>query len=301
MASCAARCKAATLVRLRWNVISHLPRRAYVFRMTRIFGLTLALLPATLLPCGAEVLRQEDIVKAELLPGWRETDGRQMAALHLQLRDDWKTYWRAPGDAGVPPEFDWSGSENLGNVRPIWPRPDLFEFQGMQTIGYQNSLVLPLEITPLDASQPVVLRASIDLGLCKDICVPAQLVLGDDLPMPGAPDPLIATALRSLPQDGPSAGLANLACTSEVIDDGLRVTARMTLPQGSGSETVVMEPQAPVWVSDAVVSREGDVLIAAADFVPPPGESFDLQPETLRLTVLDDSRAVEVTGCPLQR
>ena len=268
--------------------------------MTRTLTLALALLPVPLLPCGAEVLRQDDIVKAELLPGWREENGRQMAALHLQLRDEWKTYWRAPGDAGVPPEFDWSGSENLASVRPIWPRPDLFEFQGMQTIGYQHSLVLPLEVTPLDASKPVVLRASIDLGLCKDICVPAQLVLGDDLPMPGAPDPLIAMALRSLPQDGPSAGLADLACTTEALDDGLRVTARMTLPQGSGPETVVMEPQAPVWVSDATVSREGDVLIAAADFVPPPGQIFDLQPEILRLTVLDGSRAVEVTGCPLR-
>ena len=269
--------------------------------MTRTIALALALLPATLLPSGAEVLRQEDIVKAELLPGWREADGRQMAALHLQLRDEWKTYWRAPGDAGVPPEFDWSGSENLASVRPIWPRPDLFDFQGMQTIGYQHSLVLPLEVTPLDPSKPVVLRASIDLGLCKDICVPAQLVLGDDLPMPGAPDPLIATALRSLPQDGASAGLADLACTTEQIEDGLRVTARMTLPQGSGPETVVMEPQSPVWVSDATVSREGNVLIAAADFVPSPGQSYELQPDALRLTVLDDTRAVEVTGCPLLR
>lgn len=300
MAPCRGLCNPATAVALRWNVISHCRGGAYVRHMTRILALALALLPATLLPCGAEVLRQEDIVKAELLPGWREADGRQMAALHLQLRDEWKTYWRAPGDAGVPPEFDWSGSDNLASVRPIWPRPNLFEFQGMQTIGYQHSLVLPLEVTPLDASKPVVLRASIDLGLCKDICVPAQLVLGDDLPMPGAPDPLIALALRSLPQDGPSAGLADLACTTEALDDGLRVTARMTLPQGSGPETVVMEPEAPVWVSDATVSRDGNVLIAQADFVPSPGQSFDLHPDTLRLTVLDEARAVEVTGCPLR-
>ena len=58
--------------------------------MTRTFtlALALALLPVPLLPCGAEVLRQDDIVKAELLPGWREENGRQMAALHLQLRDE---------------------------------------------------------------------------------------------------------------------------------------------------------------------------------------------------------------------
>ncbi len=293
-------CNPATAETLRRNVISHSGGRAYVQGMTRILALALALLPATLLPCGAEVLHQDDIVKAELLPGWRESDGRQMAALHLQLRDEWKTYWRAPGDAGVPPEFDWSGSENLASVRPIWPRPDLFDFQGMQTIGYKHSLVLPLEVTPLDPSKPVVLRASVDLGLCKDICVPAQLVLGDDLPVPGAPDPLIAAALGNLPQEGSSAGLVDLACSTAPIKDGLRVTARMTLPQGIGPETVVMEPEAPVWVSDATVRREGDVLIAVADFVPGPGQAYDFTSETLRLTVLDEARAVEVTGCPLR-
>ena len=83
------------------------------------------------------------------------------------------------------------------------------------------------------------------------------------------------------------------------IRDGLRVTASMVLPAGQGPETVVMEPAAPVWVSDAVVTRAGDSLTATADLVPLPGQPFDLDPATLRLTMLSTGRAIEVTGCPL--
>ncbi len=263
-------------------------------KRTALFALTLIASPA-----GAEMLRQEDILQAELRPGWREADGRQIAALHLRLAQGWKTYWRAPGDAGVPPEFDWSASTNLGQVHLHWPRPELFDFQGMQTIGYAQELVLPVEITPQDPSQPVTLHAAVALGLCKDICMPAEVTLAGRLAMPGAPDALIAAALTDQPIPGDKAGLTALKCAVEPIRDGLRVTASMVLPAGQGPETVVMEPAAPVWVSDAVVTRAGDSLTATADLVPLPGQPFDLDPATLRLTMLSTGRAIEVTGCPL--
>jgi DsbC/DsbD-like thiol-disulfide interchange protein len=75
-------------------------------------------------------------------------NGGHMAAVELQLAPGWKTYWRSPGDAGIPPSFDWSGSENVKSVRLHWPAPEVFEANGMQTIGYHERLVLPVEITP---------------------------------------------------------------------------------------------------------------------------------------------------------
>ena len=114
--------------------------------------------------------------------------------------------------------------------------------------------------------------------------------------MPGAPDALIAAALTDQPIPGDKAGLTALKCAVEPIRDGLRVTASMVLPAGQGPETVVMEPAAPVWVSDAVVTRAGDSLTATADLVPLPGQPFDLDPATLRLTMLSTGRAIEVLG-----
>lgn len=265
--------------------------------------LTLALL-ATIVTAPA--LRAEtipapgDLIRAELLPGWREPDGRHFAALHLRLAPQWKTYWRAPGDAGIPPQFDWSGSENLGRVTVHWPRPTVFDFEGMTTIGYLQDVVLPVEVEPQDPSRPMHLQARVDLGICKDVCVPAEVSMEGALPAPGAADAAIAAALAARPLDSTTGGIEMADCSVAEISDGLQVTARLRLPPGPAAETVVMEPGAPVWVSDSTVSRDGNLLTAVADMVPGPGQSFTLDPAALRLTVLSGSHAVELIGCPLR-
>lgn len=243
-----------------------------------------------------------EILRAELRPGWREADGRHFAALRLELAPHWKTYWRAPGDAGIPPEFDWSGSQNLAGLRIHWPSPEVFDFQGMQTIGYRHEVILPVEITPRDPAAPVTLNASVALGLCNDICMPATLALDLALPDRGAPDPLIAGALAAQPRPAVEAGLAGLRCRVDPIEDGLRITALFDMPQLAATEKVVFEPDHPVWVSDATVTRQGRALMAVADVVPPPGAPVFVDMARLRLTVLDaagPARAVEVTGCPV--
>lgn len=242
---------------------------------------------------------QSDVLRAELRPGWREADGRYMAALHLSMAPHWKTYWRAPGDAGIPPEFDWSGSLNLDKVTIHWPRPEVFDYQGMQTIGYLQEVILPVEITPQDPAQPVALQVEVELGVCNDICMPASLMLHEPLPAQGALDPAISAALAQRPMTADEAGVTRLSCAVEDIEDGLRITAQLDMPRLSGTETVVMEPAGGVWVSDTRVGRVGDALTAVADIVPPRDGTYMFDPSALRLTVLAEGRAVEMTGCPL--
>ncbi|TKA98239.1 hypothetical protein FAZ78_02045, partial [Cereibacter changlensis] len=148
------------------------------------------------LPIPAAATTQDEILRAAVLPGWRSDSGTHIAALRLTLAPGWKTYWRSPGDAGIPPLFDWAGSENVRSVRFHWPRPHVFDLNGMQSIGYKGELVLPLEVTAIDASQPIRLRANVELGVCRDICVPAALTLDAALPMQGAADAVIDAALR---------------------------------------------------------------------------------------------------------
>ena len=89
---------------------------------------TLALLAAPAL-----ATTQDDVLSAQLRPGWQMENGGHMAAVELQLAPGWKTYWRSPGDAGIPPTFDWSGSDNVRSVRIHWPAPLVFDANGMQT------------------------------------------------------------------------------------------------------------------------------------------------------------------------
>jgi DsbC/DsbD-like thiol-disulfide interchange protein len=109
-----------------------------------------------------------------LLTGWAEDEGARIAGLSIELAPGWKTYWRQPGDAGVPPRFDWSGSDNVAEVTVIWPRPHAFDSFGYRTIGYKDAVTLPLRVVAVDPSMPVTLRLSFDYGVCSDICVPAR-------------------------------------------------------------------------------------------------------------------------------
>lgn len=262
-----------------------------------LLAATLAALAAA--PVGAEVTSQDDVLAAVLLPGWQLPGGAHMAALELDLAPGWKTYWRSPGDAGIPPQFDWSGSRNVRSVRLHWPAPSVFHVNGMQTIGYHDRLVLPAEIVAIDPSQPVVLSARVDLGVCRDICMPASLALEAVIAPPGAPDDRIRAALGARPETPSEAGLTAIGCDVEPIADGLRLTATLDLPARGSAETVAFETADPsVWVAEAVSERRGRRLIAATELVPPSGEPFALDRSGITVTVIDEAGAVEIAGCP---
>lgn len=245
--------------------------------------------------------QQTDVIRAaSILPGWRSESGTRMAAFSLTLASGWKTYWRAPGDSGIPPRFDWSGSRNVASVQIHWPRPEIFAVNGMQQIGYHDQLVLPIEITPRDPALPVHLKAQIALGVCKDICVPASLSLSAALAGAGAPDKAIHTALKARPQSAAEAGLVSIACDVAPIADGLALRARIGLPDQGGPEMVVFETaDATVWVAPSTTSRDGSVLTARSEMVATTGAPFALDRSGVIVTVLGRTRAVEIRGCPV--
>jgi DsbC/DsbD-like thiol-disulfide interchange protein len=272
-------------------------------RMIRISpALTLALaLAAGLAALPALAQTQGDVLTGRVLPGWRAAGGHYMAAISLTLSPGWHTYWRSPGETGIPPVFDWSASRNLKSVALHWPSPQVIAQNGSISIGYLDGLTLPVEVVPIDPAQPVELALKLDLGVCHDICVPAALALNATLEGPGAADRAISAALKSGPQSGASAGVTGLTCDVAAIDDGLRVTARLQMPaQGDGAgETVVIEAGEPgVWVSSAATDRQGEALSAIADLVPPVGKPFALDRSGLVVTVLAEGRSVEMRGCP---
>jgi DsbC/DsbD-like thiol-disulfide interchange protein len=242
---------------------------------------------------------QDDVLSAQLRPGWQMENGGHMAAVELQLAPGWKTYWRSPGDAGIPPSFDWSGSENVKSVLLHWPAPEVFEANGMQTIGYHERLVLPVEITPQDPSRPVRLSLVMALGVCDEICLPALLELSSDLAPPGAPDASIRAALTSRAATASEAGVTSVACSVDPINDGLRLTARVRLPDPGRPEVVAFETaDRNVWVAEAITQREGGDLVSMTELVPPNGAPFALDRSGITMTILAAGSAIEVKGCP---
>src|SRR5499427_9776210 len=98
-----------------------------------------------------------------------------LGGIAFQLQPGWKTYWRTPGDSGVPPRFDFSKSENVDAVTVLWPAPLMFDDgAGGHALGYHDKVVLPLRIVVKNADKPVTLRAAINYAVCNKICIPVD-------------------------------------------------------------------------------------------------------------------------------
>jgi DsbC/DsbD-like thiol-disulfide interchange protein len=255
-------------------------------------------LVASALPLHAGGGVPDDLIRAEVLRGWTTDRGTRMTALRLDLAPGWKTYWRAPGDAGIPPDFDWSGSRNLGAVALHWPAPDIFDSYGVRTIGYADELVLPIELTPREPGAPIRLSARLSLGVCETVCVPAELTFHATLDGPGRSDPAIHAALAARPVSAARAGVGTVDCALEPIADGLRLTARIAVPPLGGAEVALVETaDRSVWVSEPSAERRGDALTVTADLVAAQGAPLLLDRSGLRFTLLGQGRAVDVQGC----
>ncbi|TPQ38764.1 cytochrome C biogenesis protein [Bradyrhizobium guangdongense] len=98
-----------------------------------------------------------------------------LGGIAFQLQRGWKTYWRSPGDSGVPPRFDFSKSDNVEAVTVLWPAPLKFDDgAGGHSIGYHDLIVLPLRIVAKAADKPVTLRAEINYAVCEKLCIPVE-------------------------------------------------------------------------------------------------------------------------------
>lgn len=249
------------------------------------------------LPVSASPL--DDVVSLTVLPGWELPDGQRMAALRLTLAPGWKTYWRAPGDAGIPPQFDWQGTRNMQTVRVSWPTPEVFFEYGMRSIGYQSDIVLPLTITPKRSDKPIRLRGELALGVCSDICVPHSLNIEALLAEPDpAPTPEIVAALAAMPYSATEAQVQSATCNVAPIEDGMKIEARVTLPHTGGQEVAVIEPGlSGVWTSEPRTARSGQTLTAISEMMHVDAKPFSVDRSAVRITIIGADYAVDIQGC----
>jgi suppressor for copper-sensitivity B len=164
----------------------------------RAHGARQVLTLACALAVGVMGLAIQPVGAAEIASNWFVTDQgrtRLVAAqetvgpdatlslgLEFELRPHWKIYWRSPGDAGYPPRIDWAGSKNLRSVSIGWPAPKRFTALGLETVGYEDHVVLPITARAAQPGQPMQLRAALSYLTCNDICVPYDTTLTLDLP-----------------------------------------------------------------------------------------------------------------------
>src|SRR5471032_2992463 len=206
-------------------MIVMVPPRAALGLVAAVFASTLALQASVQ---DASPWQKDGHSAVRLLAGSR-SGAVLLGGIAFQLQAGWKTYWRNPGDSGVPPRFDFSKSENIEAVTVLWPAPLKFDDgAGGHSLGYHNQIVLPLRIVAKNADKPVTLRADINYAVCEKLCIPveASAELGfssvastedsalfaalDAVPKPasvGDPNPL---TIRDVKRDGKSRVLVDV-------------------------------------------------------------------------------------------
>lgn len=112
--------------------------------------------------------------------GKPDAEGRIQGILDIALKPGWKTYWRDPGDSGVPPQLDISGSTNVSDAKMAFPAPQRHDDGYGKWAGYDHSVALPVTFTVVAPGQKAIIEADIFLGVCETICIPLQARLTVD-------------------------------------------------------------------------------------------------------------------------
>ena len=263
---------------------------------------------ATSTPAGASAWWRTEEGSARLVAATGAVGEAEALRLGLEFRlaPGWKVYWRSAGAAGYPPRLDWSGSINLAAATPAWPAPTRFSILGLDTLGYEGAVVLPITARPAVPGRAVRLHARLDYLTCKDICIPYRTELalalpaGEAFPTPFAP--LIARYQARVPGPATADGLAI---------EGVRVRGR----DGARLLEVAVRARAPLTAPDLFVEGPPAFEFGAptarldpdgrgARLRLPVGVFGEAPPalagSRLRLTLVDGDRALEtaVTVAP---
>jgi suppressor for copper-sensitivity B len=234
---------------------------------------------------------------------------RLRLGLHFRLDPGWKIYWRSPGDAGIPPQLDWTGSENLADLTIAWPAPRRFSVYGFETAGYADEVVLPLQARLARPGAPLSVNLGVDYLVCQEICIPASAKLSLALP-DGAAEPsrfagLIGRFVDRIPSRATAAGFGVERVEAARLGEApaLRVVARAEAPFdapdlfiepiGDGGETGDGLSFGKPYVQIDPDGRRAVLLAALTGGEP---ERGTLAGKRFNLTLVDGARAVEVTA-----
>jgi DsbC/DsbD-like thiol-disulfide interchange protein len=171
-----------------------------------------------------------------------------LGGIAFQLQPGWKTYWRTPGDSGVPPRFDFSKSENIEAVTVLWPAPTKFDDgAGGHSLGYHDQIVLPLRIVAKNADKPVTLRADINYAVCEKLCIPVEA--NAEIPIASAAsteDSALFAALDTVPKPA-NVGDPNPLTIRDVKRDGKSTVLVDVVTPDTRALSLFVEGPTPDW------------------------------------------------------
>ena len=234
-----------------------------------------------------------------VLTGQVDANNNAAGFIEVKLADEWKSYWRSPGEGGVSPELDWQASSNINNVDWQWPYPQRFDVLGIETLGYKHDVVFPLSIKVENRHQPVNFKANLSLSSCSTVCVITDYPLELNFTpsdLKADPDAMrrYAQAVSLVPQT--SSMLADTQAKWDAASNKLQVS--LTSQQGWQQPDLFIDGKAEN-VADSSFSHprlsiDGNQLTAWFDVSNWLGEP-DLNGESIQVTIVDKQFMAEQT------
>jgi DsbC/DsbD-like thiol-disulfide interchange protein len=230
------------------------------------------------------------------------------AGVEIRLDPGWHTYWRSPGDSGVPPTFDFAGSKNVESVKVLWPAPQRFpDGADGHFNGYVGDVVFPLRIVAKDATNSASLHLMLTYAYCKNVCFPAAAELALNLSgKVGVEEQRLAAAEarvpRRVPLGGSGPGLAICSVRRKFVDGRERIAVELAAPKGTPVDLFVEGPR-PGWAlpPSQRVTRASSCRSEARGF----SVNFDGLPRGISshgrrftFTAVSPDDAIEVTAAP---
>lgn len=182
-----------------------------------------------------------------------------MLGIAIETRPHWKTYWRSAGEAGLPPRFEWRRSDEGKGAAPpqvLWPAPQRFAVQGIESYGYTQSVIFPVRIDPAGVAETLRIAVTADYAVCLEICVPQQA--GLEISLPPGPRAMTASAAAI------AAALARVPLTQTASTQPVIISARWMETGGTGSILVAARSERPFTAPDLFIDGAGE---ADADFL----------------------------------
>ena len=247
---------------------------------------------------SASVWSQDTKSAVRLIGGSNKSGAPLRAGIEIKMQPGWHTYWRYPGDSGVPPRFDFSGSDNVKSATVSFPAPHLFTDETGSSIGYKDGVIFPVAIVPKDPTKPVNVRLKIDYAVCEKMCVPAEgkaeLALG---PGPSTADTALTEAEARVPT---KTAAAEIGLTARRVNDAAKPMVAVDLTARDNAPVqIFVEGPTPEWALPIPKPAPGAPaghrhFSFELDGLPPgasPTGSYDLT-----FTIVEGGRAMEVTA-----
>lgn len=225
-----------------------------------------------------------------------DATGNIRAALQIEPKPGWVTYWREPGNSGIPPQVTLAPESNVRLERIDYPVPKILSDGKVEDIGYDAPVTLPITFIAVEPGKPAKIEATAFIGICKDICIPFQAEFSLTL----------APASQSLPEEEsilqsatalPEAPSSDFAVRGhQLSSDGKQLSLQLTVPEsGSGlPQVIVTGPSGHAFFKQENGRRDGKLFETSIAIGKLP-KNYDIRGKTWGLLIIDGERAMETT------